>query len=465
MSPNGTGRRERVLLAAILLVALAARVAVAVATRSWIFPTQRAFGFEMGDIASSIAAGHGFSWSGDERLPTAWMPPAYPYLIAGVFRLFGTYTPASALVLESVQTALSVATCALIAVVGRRVVGTPAALAAAALLALYPPAIHFAVQKVWSTTLVAFALALLLWLFLRLRERPTAGRALVLGLAFGAGALLEPLTLGILPFGFAWLAVAGGADARLVVRSLGLVLATVLVITAPWLARNRVVFDSFVFIRSNFGHELYLGNNELATGRWNDEIPDQILPGGVGSRGCGEGGGPPGSGTAPAAASSLLLTPREAAFVCEADEPEMNRFFLRKAVAWIRSHPARFAELTALRVADYWTNVRRTDTPEAKLAAASYAGLMALALAGVAAGVLRRPGAVLVLLFGLALSLPFYVTIVRHWRYRFPVEALVTLFAGYALASLLGRVRRGRPSRGAAAGPPLQPVGGAGRAS
>jgi hypothetical protein len=151
--------------------------------------------------------------------------------------------------------------------------------------------------------------------------------------------------------------------------------------------------------------------------------------------------------------------------VCEADEPEMNRFFLRKAVAWIRSHPARFAELTALRVADYWTNVRRTDTPEAKLAAASYAGLMALALAGVAAGVLRRPGAVLVLLFGLALSLPFYVTIVRHWRYRFPVEALVTLFAGYALASLLGRVRRGRPSRGAAAGPPLQPVGGAGRAS
>jgi hypothetical protein len=55
------------------------------------------FGWETGRIARSLASGHGFGspffgWTG----PTAWMGPIYPAMVAGVFKIFGIYTAASA---------------------------------------------------------------------------------------------------------------------------------------------------------------------------------------------------------------------------------------------------------------------------------------------------------------------------------------------------------------------------------
>ena len=51
------------------------------------------FGWEMGRIGASLASGHGFSNPfGPATGPTAWEPPLYPYLIAGVFRVFGIYS-------------------------------------------------------------------------------------------------------------------------------------------------------------------------------------------------------------------------------------------------------------------------------------------------------------------------------------------------------------------------------------
>ena len=48
------------------------------------------FGFEMGRVGRSIALGQGFSNPyGGNTGPTAWEPPLYPYLIAGVFKIFG----------------------------------------------------------------------------------------------------------------------------------------------------------------------------------------------------------------------------------------------------------------------------------------------------------------------------------------------------------------------------------------
>src|SRR5580693_8065232 len=51
------------------------------------------FGWEVGWVARAIAGGHGFSspvWP--ITGPTAMVPPLYTYLLAGIFRLFGTYT-------------------------------------------------------------------------------------------------------------------------------------------------------------------------------------------------------------------------------------------------------------------------------------------------------------------------------------------------------------------------------------
>src|SRR6202521_3344112 len=62
------------------------------------------FGFEMGRIGRSLAQGQGFSNPFNETTgATAWEPPLYPFLIAGVFRVFGIYSRTSALVLLSIN--------------------------------------------------------------------------------------------------------------------------------------------------------------------------------------------------------------------------------------------------------------------------------------------------------------------------------------------------------------------------
>src|SRR5258708_26437375 len=53
------------------------------------------FGWEMGRIGAAIASGQGFSNPfGAQTVPTACGSPLYPYLIGGVFRIFGTYSHA-----------------------------------------------------------------------------------------------------------------------------------------------------------------------------------------------------------------------------------------------------------------------------------------------------------------------------------------------------------------------------------
>src|SRR5260370_15949231 len=56
------------------------------------------FGWEMGRIGRAIATGRGFADPFEGQTgPTAWEPPLYPYLIAGVFKLAGECIPTSAL--------------------------------------------------------------------------------------------------------------------------------------------------------------------------------------------------------------------------------------------------------------------------------------------------------------------------------------------------------------------------------
>jgi len=112
------------------------------------------FGWEMGRIARSIAQGQGFSNPyGGNTGPTAWEPPPYPYLMGGVFKIFGIYTIASAWVLLIFNSLLSALTCIPVYLIAERSFGARVALWSARVWALLPYVWYWSIHWPWDTTL------------------------------------------------------------------------------------------------------------------------------------------------------------------------------------------------------------------------------------------------------------------------------------------------------------------------
>ena len=148
-------QRSATSLVLILFVAFAARVAFAYHQASQISPQVLGvipFQTETGHIAYSLATGKGFSSPFQKDTgPTAWLAPAYPVLLAGIFKLFGVYSLQSFYVAVFSNILFSTATCAPIYYAGRRVAGLAAACTAAWFWALFPNAILLPFEWIWDT--------------------------------------------------------------------------------------------------------------------------------------------------------------------------------------------------------------------------------------------------------------------------------------------------------------------------
>src|ERR1700761_689063 len=133
------------------------------------------FGWEMGRIARALAAGFGYAdpFTGHSG-PTAWSPPLYPLLIAGVFKIFGVYTAASAWVLLVINSIFSAATSSVIYEIASRCFHRTGrvrkiALWSGWLWALYPAAMQFAVRWIWDMCITAFLFSKIIAIALRAR--------------------------------------------------------------------------------------------------------------------------------------------------------------------------------------------------------------------------------------------------------------------------------------------------------
>lgn len=423
----------------VVVLAVLVRLLVAVITQSWDFPdedTHWAFGYEMGRIAASIAEGQGFGWpdwnasvlpepegarapgptANRTPGPTAWMAPVYPYLIAGAFRAFGVYSTSSAIWMLFLQTMVAAATCFLLYTMGTRLYDRRTGLAAAFLFAVYPASIHYSVQKVWSATLLSFLLLLIARVLLDWRKAPGIRWGAHLGLLFGFAALVDPTVLSVLPLALLWLFRRRVGLATLGRSTIALALVAALTVS-PWLARNYVVFGEFVFVKSNLGHELYIGNASVA-----DEPLDY----------------------------TSLRGDAEYARLWEMGELAGNRAFRDRAVEAIRADPLRFLRLTATRIVKYWTIPTRVRGAGDILGFVAFAAVLGLAVSGYLRD--RSTSSTLLLLFLVAIPLPYYVTIVAHYRYRFPIEPIVILLAARRLSLGWEGSRLRRPRGGARSG-------------
>ena len=236
------------------------------------------FGWEMGRIGAAIACGQGFSNPfGPQTGPTAWEPPLYPYLVAGVFRVFGIYSRPSAFVLLAINSAFSALTCIPIFLVARRIFSEKVAVGAAWAWALLPNVMFWSTRAVWETSLAGLLLASIVWMALKLQDEEGWLPWLQFGLLWGITALGSTSLLSFLPAAGLWTWYRRARAHKRSVGGIVLASAVFLACITPWILRNHATFGRWIFIRDNFGAELRLGNGPGANGTWMEYlIPRRI---------------------------------------------------------------------------------------------------------------------------------------------------------------------------------------------
>src|ERR1700704_5309221 len=220
------------------------------------------YGYELGRVARSIAAGKGFS--SPLRLvdtgPTAWFTPIYPYLVAAIFKMWGIYSDMSRVIIATLNCGFAALTIGPIYSIAKRSFGEGVACGASWVWVFLPTALYFPVAWIWDTALTALIFILIFWATLALRGtrtiRPWAGY----GAVWVVGGLINPSILSLFPFFLGWLVWNERKQAGPWVKHAAAALLLFTIGLAPWTIRNYRVFGKFIVLRSNFGLEFWLGD-------------------------------------------------------------------------------------------------------------------------------------------------------------------------------------------------------------
>ena len=185
------------------------------------------------------------------RIHLIFYPPVYPYFLAVLYGLTGTFETA-----RWTQAALGALLVPAVGLAGARAFSPRAGLWAAAVAALYPELVWFSVHF-WSETVF---MVLLWWGIERLLAADAAdgpGRAVAAGALWGLAILTRETVLYFVPLAALWLATRPGSRARL--RAAAFLAASLLVV-APWTYRNWLEFHAFVPVSTAGGQNLFQGN-------------------------------------------------------------------------------------------------------------------------------------------------------------------------------------------------------------
>ncbi|MFZ0465944.1 MAG: glycosyltransferase family 39 protein [Candidatus Acidiferrales bacterium] len=379
------------------------------------------FMFESGDIAVSLAQGHGFG--SPFRVPTgptAWMTPVYPLLLAGIFRIFGVYTYDSYLAAVGLNILFATLACIPIFFAGKRIGGARLGAGAAWLWAIFPNAILLPFESMWDACLSSLLAATILWATLALANSRRVRDWLAYGLLWGFTLLTNPTLSSLLPFLLAWLAYCAYKEKRswlVLARSL-LALAVAILCCVPWTARNYEVFHAFVPLRSVLGLQLWMGNNPQASTIW----LGQLHP---------------------------INDPVERAKYIEMGEIHYMRYKKHEALAYMRTHSEREVYLIWERFIVLWTGGTPNPVQDFRRFHDAWFRYVLLfnicaalgALAGIIILICKRSLYALPLaVFPIVFPCAYYLTLAAP-RYRLPIDPVVILLTAIALAALFHRLR------------------------
>jgi 4-amino-4-deoxy-L-arabinose transferase-like glycosyltransferase len=311
---------QRLRLTTILVVAAVLRVASILYLRTYLHPET----WEFSVIARNLNAGLGFVYpitgatSADLNgtlVPSALMPPAYPYLLAWLWRLFGD-RPATYLGIELLNAALGVLLVYMVYRTARALLSESAAKLAAVICAVFPSQVYMCNEFHSISFYIVLGVAAVFFLNRYMDESHHWRDAVWAGLCMGPLLLFRAEAMAITLMYAACLVLRRGW------KALGAAVAFAaisLAVLSPWVIRNEVVFHTFIPTMSTPGFNLWLGHNDLTVG---DNHFNWL------------------AAQKPALHRELQAVPLSVEY-----EVNVDKLYKRDALSYIRTHPRREVEL------------------------------------------------------------------------------------------------------------------------
>ena len=380
---------------------------------------------QIDNVAWNLASGAGFSYgTGAGAYPTAIVPPVVPWLVSLLYRVVG-HEYFGALVL---QCAIGALAGPLAASLGGALFGPAAGALAGWLTAVHPLLVFFSAYLLTETIFTTFMLAALLasvsWL-----KTPRPGRALGVGLLWGAAILTRPtaLLMPALVAAWAWVPLGLTVRPRDRVRQALLLMLGVVLVLAPWSARNSAVSGQFVPLKTGGGRTFLDANREEL---WSDPAR--------------RGG-----------AGSALESARYAELLRGRSEVQADSVSNAEAWKFLNAHRDQWPAMAAAKVGRFWRLSREAGTTGTWQPPGSPLGpllerldplfvwsviVLPFALWGLArslAGPRRWFQSI-----GLATIVLFTLLAIPYWgalRLRAPIEPLVMLLAAFGFEDLRRR--------------------------
>lgn len=366
-----------------------------------------------GSMALNLVHGDGIvDWKGNRAMYNVGYPL---FVLAPVFAVFGTDILVVRLV-NAFLGGLGVALCYLVA--KEAGAGRTGRLLAAVIWTVYLPASVFPVYLLKENLMTPLMLGVI-WCALRLENWGSHVMAVACGVLFGLLALT----------GSAGLCLAAPVGLALVFSSTtlgrksshaGLILASAVLVAAPWVVRNMQVLGAPV-LNTNAGFNLYLGNNPAATGMF----------------------------------VSIAQTPRGATWNelrKDVGEVRASETLGKEAVGWIKEHPTAFLALALRKAAYFWTppfHEGEAQTSKIELVVRALWAIQYLVILAAAVGTLfiasTRNRRIAILWFALASYTAVHMLFYVIFRYRLPIMPFVGVLAAATVERLLLRWRLAGP--------------------
>jgi hypothetical protein len=366
--------------------------------------------------------------------PSAIVPPGYVLFLAAIFQLLGTGVMAEAVKIATC-TAAAALRCALTPWLADHFnLGKPVVIASGILSIFWIGAVDTELQGDWDAPYTAVLLIVLICLHFR---KPlldsTPKRAALLGLFWGAAALINPAVLSILVTLVA-LEFWRGGRARFgpFARRVACVGACAVLVLAPWAIRNRLSLGSWIWLRDGLGLEMKLSYHDGSS--WANiynirpslEYPDR-------------------PNRDAEISHHPYISTAENRRVQQIGEVAYFAQMKQEAVDWIRAHPSQSLTLIAQHTFYYWFPPGPSFygfRPGKGIILYSFArwALTLLAFAGLAICWKRhRDAALYFTAILLVFPLVYYLV---NWssRYRSPIEWLLVLLAAIPLAWVWQRI-------------------------